>query len=270
MIARCETLGLDVADLSGASLTSSMTALGMAIDDGVDRIVVCGGDGMIHHAAGVIAGSAASLGIVPAGTGNDIARAFGVPSQRADAIELALGSATRRIDTIRCGERHTVSVVTAGFSHDVSARADAFRWRGGQWIYTVATLRELPRLRSRHATLVIDGTRVDTGFTLLAVGNTAWFGGGMNVCPDAVPDDGLMDVVVIGDVGRAEFARVFPRVFGGGHVRHQAVSTWRAGRVELSLMNGDATGVWGDGERIGDTPVVCEVVPGSLLLAASH
>jgi len=157
-------------------------------------------------------------------------------------------------------------VATAGFSGDVTARANGLRWPRGQQRYTVATLLQLPRLRRVHARITVDGVAHEADNTLLAIGNTAYFGGGMRICPDARPDDGLLHVVVIGPVPVTTFLRVFPRVFGGGHVRHPAVSTW-TGRVVS--VEGDEGDMWADGDLLGPLPLTCEAVPGALQVAGA-
>jgi diacylglycerol kinase (ATP) len=101
---------------------------------------------------------------------------------------------------------------------------------------------------------------------MLSIGNTAFFGGGMRICPDARPDDGLLHVVVIGPVGKGTFLRVFPRVFGGGHVRHPEVTTYTGTTVRVE---GEDCQMWADGDLLGPLPVTCEVVPGALRVAGA-
>jgi diacylglycerol kinase (ATP) len=230
---------------------------------------------MVHLAVNAVAGTPTALGVVPAGTGNDVPRELGLPAQvgaavRAIADALSHGR-VRRVDAVRCtgreGSRWFAGVLAAGFDAVVNERANGWaegrRWPRGRTRYTLAVLRELPSFRQRDYVLELDGVRVETSAMIVAVANTSAYGGGMRVAPGARADDGLLDVLVAGPLGRAEFVRVFPRVFSGRHVDHPAVHLHRAARVRVS-----AEGIVGyaDGERVGPLPLDCEVVPGALRL----
>ncbi|MEM9041029.1 MAG: diacylglycerol kinase family protein [Actinomycetota bacterium] len=246
------------------------------VAEGAERIVCIGGDGIARIGVDAVAGTATVLGLVPMGTGNDFARAVGLlepggSTAGADPVSARVDRALadpRPIDAIRTTHGWAASVATLGFSGDVTARANALRWPHGPQRYTVATVLQLPRLRTLDLTLTLDGRRVDTEVTLLAIGNTAFFGGGMRVCPDARPDDGRLQVVVIGGVGRATFLGVFPRVFRGGHVEHPAVEVYEAGSVRVEQPSGDDV-LWADGDPLGRLPVDLEVVPGAVALAGA-
>ncbi len=292
------TGGLRIVDTASVAEVHARSA--ELVSQGVARIVVIGGDGLVHHVAQAIAGSDTVLGIIPAGTGNDIAAALGLPTMVAEATRVALGRA-RAIDllrrksvelpegaaqgsaqgdlgapatTLRAG-RWAVSVATVGFSAAVNERAETLRWPRGRARYSLATMVELPRLQP--VALVLDlvgptgGTQHRINAALVAVGNTACFGGGMAICPDADPADGLADVTVIEAVGRLNLLRHFGRVFRGTHVRHHAVSTHRAHQVTLRGIDeaaGAAISVRADGEAWGQLPLTIEVVPAALHIAA--
>jgi diacylglycerol kinase (ATP) len=223
-----------------------------------------------------VIGGTVPLGIVPAGTGNDVARALGLPVgdpvAAAEAVAAAvLGGRTHAVDAACVsgpdGDSWFAGVLGAGFDAVVNERAngwaDARGWPRGSLRYTLAVLRELPAFRQRDYRLELDGVRVETSAILVAVANVPAYGGGMRIAPDARPDDGLLDVVVAGPIGRAGFARVFPRVFSGGHVGHPRVHVHRVSRVRV-----DTEGLVGyaDGERVGPLPLECEAVPGALHL----
>ena len=260
---RLQTLGRTVVDLTGADATESIANARAAVAAGAERIVVLGGDGMVHLAVQAVAGTDTALGVIPVGTGNDFVRSLpGIPEDPLDAARTALGDPDP-IDAIRVGDRWVASVATAGFSGDVNARANQLTRPKGQSRYTVATVLELPRLRGRPTTLTVDGTAHEYDAVLLAVGNTAWFGGGMHICPDADPDDGLLDVTVVAGVGRIELLRFFNRVFKGTHLDHPKVHTHRGARIELDAD----VAIWGDGEPVADGPAVLEAVPAAIRLA---
>ncbi len=263
-------LGVSVETIATADAPSTTKTLRALVDGGdIDRVVVLGGDGMVHLAVQVLAGGTIPLGICPVGSGNDIAAALAIPEDLDDAVQVAMGS-TRSIDLVRTGGHWAASIATIGFAGDVNGRANALRRPRGSSRYTVATLVELPHLRSRPVYLDVDGTGPgDIDATLVAVANTDRFGGGMRIAPDARPDDGLVDVTVVGPVGRVRLLRFFTRVFRGTHTSLPEVTTHRGRRVSLRCPG---VQLWADGEPIGgplgDEAIVIEAVPDALLVAA--
>lgn len=264
--------GADILDLSAADARSALEQGRAAIAAGeVDRLVVAGGDGMVHLGADLCAGTGVPLGIIAAGTGNDIARELGLPVRdAAKAVERILEGRTRAVDAARLGDgtghdRWFVGVLAAGFDAVVNERANAWRWPKGPMRYNLAIGRELPAFRAIPYVLELDGERVETDAMLVAVGNGPAYGGGMKVVPDARFDDGLLDVLVLHRIPTWEFLRVFPRVRTGGHVDHPAVEVRRARTVRL-----EATGIvsYADGERFAPLPVTLEAVPAALAVLA--
>jgi len=253
--------------LAAATPAEARAAAQRAVADGASRLVAVGGDGVVHLAVNAVAETETVLGVVPFGTGNDFARALGLLDGDVDQqVERALAEPTP-IDAIRTDRGWVATVATLGFSGDVTARANRLSWPRGQLRYTLATMLQLPRLRTLPVTVEIDGRRVAGATTLLAIGNTAYFGGGMRICPAARPDDGRLQVVSIGDVPRRTFLRVFPTVFSGRHV-HRPEVTLDAG--ETATLDGVDIEVWADGEPLGPLPMRLEVVPRSLLVAGAR
>ncbi|MEM7338405.1 MAG: YegS/Rv2252/BmrU family lipid kinase [Actinomycetota bacterium] len=215
-----------------------------AIANGMTRLVVAGGDGLIHRALPALAHSDIPVGLVSGGTGNDFARALDLPTDVTNAVARALDEPTP-VDIIKSDEgTYAASIITAGFSGRVNARANAMRFPRGESRYTIATLRELYALRPIELSITIDDTTIDTACSFFAVANSRFFGGGMAICPDADHTDGLLDVTVVGSTTRFELGRMLPTVFSGRHVRHPAVTTFRGRRVEVQT-NAD---LWADGE----------------------
>lgn len=264
--------GVDILDLSAADARSAMEQGRAAIASGaVDRVVVAGGDGMVHLGANLCAGTGIPLGVIAAGTGNDIARELGLPVRdAAKSVERILSGGTRVVDAVRhttaTGEdKWFLGVLAAGFDAVVNERANQLRWPKGAMRYNLAILRELPVFRAIPYGLVLDGQRIDTEAMLVAVGNGPAYGGGMRVTPGAAFDDGLLDVLVLGKISTFEFLRVFPQVFKGSHVSHPAVQILQARSVRL-----EASGIvsYADGERFAPLPMTMEVVPGALTVLA--
>lgn len=259
--------GHEVVDLSGLSAASAADKASAAIADGIDVLAVAGGDGMVHLGVNVCAGTGLPLAIIAAGTGNDFARGLGLPLQDPQsAVDIITRGRTRTIDAVRCespgaGHRWFAGVLGAGFDALVNERANQWSWPRGQMRYNLAILRELPVFRPIRYRLEVDGVSHDAEAMLVAIGNGVSYGGGMRVTPEAVLDDGLVDVLVLHRISVPAFLRVFPRVYSGTHVTHPAVEIVRGRDVRL-----DADGIvaYADGERFAPLPLELHVVPGAL------
>jgi diacylglycerol kinase (ATP) len=261
---------------SAAPTTSGTIAAIRAavVDQHATRIVVVGGDGMVHAAVNALAPLAAhghdvSLGVIPLGSGNDFARGLDISlDDLPAACAVAVGPA-HAIDLLHTAYGYVATVATCGFPARVNALANSSRWPSGPSRYTAATLRLVPRLRTDELTLTIDDADADTAeFTIVAVANTGWFGGGMHVAPDAQPTDGLATLVRVGYLGRLRLLRYLPSIFSGGHVKHRSTTLMS---VRSVAIDGPATvELWGDGEPLGPLPVEITVVPNALMVASGR
>jgi diacylglycerol kinase (ATP) len=252
-----------------AATAAAITAA--VLHDGARRVVVVGGDGMVHAAVNALAplaasGAEVSLGIVPLGTGNDFARALGIPlDDTPAACAIAIGAAAE-VDLLHCDHGWVASVATCGFPARVNERANRMRWPKGSTKYTLATLLEMPRLRPDHLRITVDDHPPLSGdYTIVAVANTGWFGGGMHIAPAAQPSDALADLVLTEALGRGELLRYLPRVFSGGHGTHPRTSFCTASAVHLD--GSPDVQLWGDGEPLGPLPVTLRAVPAALRVA---
>ncbi|MDV3222119.1 diacylglycerol kinase [Intrasporangium sp.] len=263
--------GREVVDASGLTLAEASRCGAEAVREGVDALVVVGGDGLVHLGVNLVAGTTTPLGVVAAGTGNDFARNLGLPVRdAAGAVDVITGGLVRTIDAGRAtgpsGEpKWFGGVLGAGFDAVVTARAGRMRWPKGQMRYNLAVLRELPVFKPIPYVVVLDGRRVETSAMLVAVANTSSFGGGMRVCPDADPCDGLFDVLIVRAISVPRFLRVFPTVYSGAHVTHPAVEIQRAARVRLEA---DHICSQADGEPFTELPLDIEIVPHALRVLA--
>ena len=243
--------------LNATSAGEAATVAADAVASGVDRLVVFGGDGIIQIGANAAAGSDTVLGLVAGGTGNDAAEALGLRAgSLEDRVDRALADPVP-IDLIWTGERHAVTSCVAGFPADVNVRAEAMRFPRGPSRYTLATLAELPAMRPGRYRLTLDGEVVELTAAVVVVANTAFFGGGMRICPDADPTDGLLDVCIVGEVRRLSLLRSFAKVRTGAHVDHPGVSMFRAAAVAITALDAQP-GLRADGEPFGSLP--CELV----------
>jgi len=265
--------GLDVLVLSGESGAESTELAAHAVADGISAVVAVGGDGLVHCAVQALAGTGVPLGIVPAGGGNDLAGALGIPDDPAAAVAVIAAGRTRDIDLGRTrddpagtgagvpGGQWWAGVLNAGFDSAVAARAERLRRPRGPMRYDIAAWLELVGLHPHAMRLTLDGVVSERDVTLVAVGNSARYGGGMLIAPTALLDDGVFDVTVGAAMSRRHLARLKPRVRAGRHVLDDRVTVHRAREVTL-----DAPGLlaYADGERIGPLPVTTVCVPGAL------
>ena len=258
--------GVEVEVVVGRNGDEAFDLLRDRVARGVDGVVAVGGDGLVNIALQVLGGTHVPLGIVPAGSGNDIARALGLDPTRPDAAAgHVVAGRTRSIDLGRASGRWFAGVLGSGFDSMVNERANRMAWPNGRSRYNLAIVAELRTFRPVPFVLDLDGERWETPAMLVAVGNGSSYGGGMRVCPDARLDDGLLDVTVVGPISTVEFVRVFPRVYAGTHVHHPAVTVRRARQVGLAASGVTA---YADGERVAVLPVRCEAVPGALTVHA--
>ncbi|GAB2501458.1 diacylglycerol/lipid kinase family protein [Nocardiopsis aegyptia] len=254
---------------SGDSAADSRRLARLAVADRPDALVAVGGDGLVHQALQSVVGSGVPLAVIPAGTGNDIARAFSsrrLPPRR--AAEAILAGRGRSVDCVRLRladgtRRHYLSVLACGFDARVNERVNGFRFGIGRAGYLVGLLAELRAFTPIDFEITVDGRRIAEPGMLVAVGNTSAYGGGMHVCPDAVPDDGLLDVVFARQAPLGRFLRLFPRVFNGSHTSLEEVVVERGRTVTIE---GAAGAAYADGERVGPPRLECEVVPKSVEL----
>ena len=209
-----------------------------------------------------VAGTGVRLGIVPCGTGNDAARALGVPlGDPLAAADVVLAGRTRVVDLGRAAGRTFLAVLSSGFDSRVNGRADRMTWVRGPARYKVAMLAELGVFRPVPYAMVLDGERLDVEAMLVAVGNGPSYGGGMRVCPGADLEDGLLEVTVVLPLAVGPFLRLFPSVYRGDHVRSPSVRTFQARSVSLAA---DGMTAYADGEPVGPLPVTVDVVPAGL------
>lgn len=259
--------GAEVEDLVGHDAAESLALVRRAVAAGVDTLVVSGGDGLIHLAVQALAGSETALGIVPAGTGNDAARAFGIPLQDPlAAAEVVLRDRRRRIDLARSGDSWYLTVLATGFDALVAKRGGAMRWPRNNLRYTAAVAVELPRFQPLRYTLAVDGAEHSFDAMFVSVANTDYFGGGMQIAAGASFEDGLLDVIIVKPLSRLNLVRFFPTVNTGQHVHHPAFERLRARSVTIATA--PAVTTYADGERFGDGPLTVECVPAALTVLA--
>ena len=232
-----------------------------------DVVAVMGGDGMAHLGVNACAETDATLAVIPAGTGNDLARGAGIPGTVREAVETLIAGRTRRFDLSRLtnssGSRFVAAVVSSGYDARVNRATNDIRLRLGALSYGYIALRELAAFSPLHYRLTIDGVEREVSAMLVAIANTGMFGGGMKVAPDADPTDGLLDITIIHEASRGKLLRLLPSMYSGAFVTDPVVERLRA---KVVRFDGDGLFVMGDGEELGEVPATVESVPGVLQL----
>ena len=274
MVDKLRGLGHGVVDLLEPSYAELIASAKREIAKKPDALIVVGGDGMVNLGVNLVAGTGVPLGLVPAGTGNDMARSLGIPfeDQNAalDVLIEALNHPARVIDaglvTDAAGEtRWFGCMLSAGFDSLVNERANRMKNPKGPSRYTIAMLMELVTLKPIHYKISFDGESLESGGMLVSVGNGVSLGGGMKVTPTALVDDGLLDIMVVGPLTRIGFLRLFPKVFAGTHIKDPRVRIIKAKKIRIEA---DEVVAYTDGERFAPLPIDIEVKPGALKVFA--
>jgi diacylglycerol kinase (ATP) len=243
---------------------------------GARLLVVVGGDGSIHEVANGLAGlpDQPAIALIPRGTGGDFVRSFGIPDRVEEAARIAVAGDTRTIDLGRVtyrawdGDEESLlfaNVASAGMSGAIAQRAnDTSKALGAKVSYLWATFAVFAGWSAVETRLTVDGESRSGPMFDVVVANARYFGGGMKMCPDAEPDDGLLDVVAIGDVTKRDLVVTMPKIYRGTHLPHPKAAAMR-GRV-VTVETDEPVPVELDGEQPGTTPARFEVLQGALRL----
>lgn len=270
-IARLQHRGVEVIEIVGENAEDARYLLAAAVEKGTDAVVVTGGDGVITNALQVLAQTDVPLGIIPAGTGNDHAREFGIPTNDPDAAaDIVVEGLTETIDLGRIQggsgadkvDKWFGTVAATGFDSLVTDRANRMTWPHGRLRYYVAMFAELSQYRPLPFRLVLDdGPEIETDLTLTAFGNTRSYGGGLLICPTADPCDGLLDITMVAAGSRTRLVRFFPTLMKGSHVQLDEVTTARARSIHVECPG---INVYADGDFACPLPAEISVVPAAL------
>lgn len=241
-----------------------------AAKDGVERLLVAGGDGTMHYAAQGLAGSDCAMGVIPLGSGNDLAGTLGIPPDLEVAVERAVTRDIRRVDLVRVGETYCIGYAGVGFDSEVTRFANEVKFLRGPLIYFYAVIHTLITFEPPRMRVVHDGGTFEGKVMFTVVNNLPRFGGGMRIAPDAQIDDGLLDLVIVREVPKPVLLSIFPKVYSGKHVEHPAVTIVRTRHAAITIDR--AMTMYGGGEPVqpvaAGESVAVEVVPGGLAVVA--
>jgi diacylglycerol kinase (ATP) len=244
-----------------------------AADDGAKLLVVVGGDGSVHEVAnGIAERDGVEIAVIPRGTGWDFARSLALPHSLDAAIRVALEGRTRTIDLGRASYRTWAgndeqswfaNVGSVGMSGAIAQRAnDTTKAFGGKVSYVWATFAVFARWSNSEIQVTVDGERRRARMHDVIVSNGAFLGGGMKICPDAQPDDGVFDVLLIGDLAKRDLLLTMPKIFRGTHLPHPKAELLRGSQVTVDAP--EPLPIELDGEQPGTTPARFELVPQAL------
>lgn len=238
----------------------------VAAEAGTRIVAALGGDGTASLAANGILGTGVALAALPGGTGDDFAKAIGA-GKLDTAIGLLANPKTADLDVIEvttgAAKRSFINIAGAGFDSEVNETANGMTVKlGATGTYIAALLRTLSRYSAAAFTIQIDDERMELDAMLIEVGTGRWTGGGMKVLPDAVMNDGMLDVCIVEALSKFAFLRAFPRVFLGSHTTHPKVRMRTGTRVQIEANR--RVLVYADGELVGSLPAIFEVRPAAL------
>jgi diacylglycerol kinase (ATP) len=269
-VAALRAAGHDVTEVVAGSLAQARTACAALVAEGVEVLVAVGGDGVVSMAADLCAGTSTAVAVLPAGTGNDNARSLGIRGG-GPALEVLLADHRRTVDTLHIEEldRHVLSSVTSALDARISDRANRWPRFLGAPTYTLSALVEIALLRRQpplHYVLTVDGTPLALETLVVAPVNMPYLGGGLHICPEADPADGLLDLVVIRPVTPGQAVGLLRAVRAGRHTGHPAVTITRARQVRIEGPPDIVA--QGDGEPLAPLPLTVRVVPSALQVVA--
>jgi YegS/Rv2252/BmrU family lipid kinase len=246
-----------------------------AARDGADLVVAVGGDGTLNEAVNGLmqAGSTTELATIPLGTGMDFVRTYAIPNRFEDAVRTALSGTTRTIDVGRVSyrtwdgqdaERYVANVGSVGMSAAVAQRANGMsKALGGKATFFYAMVRVFLEWQNTLVRVELDdGEQREARMHDVIVANGRWHGGAMLLAPEAQPDDGLFDVVLIGDINKRDFVTTAPKIYKGTYLAHPKVDLLRAKSVTVDAP--ERLPIELDGEQVGTTPARFEIVPRAL------
>ncbi len=224
-----------------------------AIAKQYDIVVSVGGDGTVNEIIQGLVGSDIKLGIIPAGSGNDLAKSVGIPKDIHSALSLVLASNVQEIDVGRVNEQYFINVAGIGFDVEVLNQLESIRkFFSGTLAYVLSVLKTLISYKFKNVTLILDDQQIEREILLVAIGNGRYYGGGMMITPSALVDDGYFDICIINKLSKLRILKLFPTIFKGTHIHEPEVECFRAKRVKIVSED---IAINCDGEIIGNTPI---------------
>jgi YegS/Rv2252/BmrU family lipid kinase len=222
-----------------------------------ETVAALSGDGLLRPLAGALKGTASALAVIPCGRGNDLARVLGIPTDPAEAAQLAVDGPEKLLDVAEVDGTPFVGIASFGFDSEANRIANEAKFVRGNAVYLYAALRALAAWKPAAFTVTVDGERHDASGYSVAVGNSKAYGGGMFVLPEAELDDGKLDVLISKDASKIAFLRGVFQTFKAAHVDSPNAQFLRGATIEVSSDRPFV--IYGDGDPIGTTPATMRV-----------
>lgn len=233
-----------------------------AVDSGIkyDAVISVGGDGTLLEVANGIVGSDLPLGVLPAGTGNDFARAIGVPPSINDALVFLTKKKNRLIDIGKINNFFFLNVASVGFDAEIAKDILRFkRFIPGKFSYLIAALIKFFTFKYKDISLIIDGKRIDAKVLLVAIANGTHYGGGMMVNPNGLLGDGYLDVIVVNSLPRYKIPFLMLKFIKGDYLDLPYVHTYKC--KDIFIESQESLVINSDGEILTGTPAKFSVNP---------
>jgi YegS/Rv2252/BmrU family lipid kinase len=222
-----------------------------------ETVAALSGDGLLRPLAGALKGTPAALAVIPCGRGNDLARVLGIPTDPAEAAQLAVDGPEKLLDVAEVDGIPFVGIASFGFDSEANRIANEAKLVRGNAVYLYAALRALAAWKPAAFGVTVDGERHDVSGYSVAVGNSKAYGGGMFVLPEAELDDGKLDVLISKDASKLAFVRGVFQTFKAAHVDSPNAQFLRGATIEVSSDRPFV--IYGDGDPIGTTPATMRV-----------
>jgi YegS/Rv2252/BmrU family lipid kinase len=225
---------------------------------GINALLLIGGDGTVHQALPAIAETNIPFGFLPCGRGNDFARNIGLPSKLKKSCSLPSNPSFHQVDLPRINHIPFVAVAYVGFDTEVNKLANDGRgYFGGTLGYIVCVLKTLKNFRPFEIEITIDDHTWRERVMMVTVANAPFYGGGMKIAPDANMNDGVLDICIVKEISKLELLQQFPKVFKGTHIFHPRV-LMKTGK-KIKLVSDENREIFADGEYAGNLPAECTI-----------
>lgn len=246
------------------SLQDMMNATKKNLKNGFTNFIGVGGDGTIHYMANILAGTDKNLGVIPTGSGNDIAVNLGLPSDIKSCCRIIKKGATKRLDLGLINDKYYyLCIAGSGFDSQVNDLANNTRLPvKGPAKYSYSVYKTLITFKSKKFFMDYDNNQREIFGMMITASNMPSYGGGMRITPDADPEDGLLDICIIKRMSKLHFVKVFPKVYEGKHIEDSNVEIFRTSYLKLDSEY--RFSVFADGEYICKLPAIFKVVPKKL------
>lgn len=225
---------------------------------GIDAILLLGGDGTVHDALPAVAAKNIPFGFLPCGRGNDLVRNAGLHANLKKNCSLPPNLSFSRFDLPTVNQIPFIGIAYVGFDAEVNRMAnDGVGHWSGKLGYIAGVFGTLKNFRPFEIEMTIDGETLRERVMMVSIANAPFYGGGMKIAPQAVMDDGLLDICIVKEISMLELLRQFPKVFKGTHIYHPKI-IMKSGR-RIKMVSDEPREVFADGERVGTLPAECMI-----------